>query len=65
MGRKGNLAVFESSGISKTGEVTPTKFGIHAHVHLINLYFHNLYTKNTFLIQIDPFYFKNNPIYVT
>ena len=29
MGRKGNLAVFESSGISKTGEVTPTKIGVY------------------------------------
>ena len=33
---KGNLAVFESSGISETGEVTPTKFG--AHASLINPY---------------------------
>ena len=30
MGRKGNLAVFESSSISETGEVTPTKIGVHA-----------------------------------
>ena len=30
MGRKGNLAVFEGSGISKTGEVTPTKIGVYA-----------------------------------
>ena len=30
MGRRGNLAVFESSGISETGEVTPTKIGVHA-----------------------------------
>ena len=28
MGRKGNLAVFEGSGISETGEVTPTKIGV-------------------------------------
>ena len=35
MGRKGNLAVFESSGISETGEVMPTKIGFHAfHVNL-------------------------------
>ena len=27
---KGNLAIFESSGISKTGETTPTKIGVHA-----------------------------------
>ena len=30
MGRKGNLADFESSGISKTKMVTPTKIGVHA-----------------------------------
>ena len=30
MGRKGNLAVFESSSISETGEVTPTKIGVNA-----------------------------------
>ena len=30
MGRKGNLAVFESSSISETGEVTPTKIGVDA-----------------------------------
>ena len=30
MGRRGNLAVFESSGISETGEDTPTKIGVHA-----------------------------------
>ena len=29
MGRKGKLAVFESSNISETGKVTPTKIGIH------------------------------------
>ena len=34
MGRKGNLAVFESSSISKTGEVTPTKIGVHA-LHIL------------------------------
>ena len=34
MGRKGNLAVIEGSGISETGEVTPTKIGVHAlHIH--------------------------------
>ena len=30
MGRKGNLAVFEGSSISETGEVMPTKIGVHA-----------------------------------
>ena len=29
MGRMGNLAVFESSSISKTWGVTPTKIGVH------------------------------------
>ena len=29
MGRKGKLDVFESSNISETGEVTPTKIGVH------------------------------------
>ena len=34
MGQKGNLAVFEGSGISKTGGDTPTKIGVHAlHIH--------------------------------
>ena len=36
---KGNLAVFESSNISETGEVTPTKIGVHACD--INPYLHN------------------------
>ena len=30
MVRKGNLAVFESTSISESGEVTPTKINIHA-----------------------------------
>ena len=41
MGRKGNLAVFESSSISKTGEVTPTKIGVYACD--INPYLHNFF----------------------
>ena len=28
MGRKGNLAVFESNNISETKETTPTKIGV-------------------------------------
>ena len=28
--QKGNLAVFEGTGISETGETTPTKIGVHA-----------------------------------
>ena len=41
MGRKGNLAVFESSGISETKETTPTKMGVHAFV--INSYLHEFF----------------------
>ena len=41
MGRKGNLAVFEGSGISETGEVTPTKIGVHACD--INPYLHEFF----------------------
>ena len=44
---KGKLAVFESSNISETGEVTPTKIG--AHVYLINPYMHEFFE----LIPID------------
>ena len=29
MGQKGNLAVFEGSSISETGETTPTKIDVH------------------------------------
>ena len=36
MVRKGNLAVFEGSGISETEKVTLTKIGVH--VCYINLY---------------------------
>ena len=39
MGQKGNLVVFESSNIYKTGEVTPTKIGVHA--CYINTYLHD------------------------
>ena len=44
MVRKGNLAVFESSNISETGEATPTKIGVHAldispYLHEIWLFF--------------------------
>ena len=41
MGRKGKMAVFESSNISETGEVTPTKIG--AHAYLINPYLHDFF----------------------
>ena len=38
---KGNLAVFESSNISETGEVTLTKIGVH--VCYINPYLHEFF----------------------
>ena len=41
MGRKGNLAIFESSNISEAGEVTPTKIGVH--VFYINTYLHDFF----------------------
>ena len=41
MGRKGNLAIFESCGISKTGETTPTKIGVH--VYYVNPYMHEFF----------------------
>ena len=41
MGRKGKLAVFESDNIFETGEVTPTKIGVH--VCYINIYLHDFF----------------------
>ena len=41
MVRKGNLAVFEGSSISETGEATPTKIGVHTFD--INLYLHEFF----------------------
>ena len=41
MPRKGNLAIFESSGISETEETTPTKIGVHALD--INPYLHEFF----------------------
>ena len=41
MGRKGKMAVFESSSISKTGEVTLTKIGVH--VCYIKTYMHDFF----------------------
>ena len=38
---KGKLAVFEGSGIFKTGEVTPTKNGVYAFD--INPYLHEFF----------------------
>ena len=47
MGQKGNLAIFESSGISETKRTTPTKMGVHAFD--INPYLHEFFE----LIPID------------
>ena len=44
---KGNLAVFESNGISESGEVTPTKIGVRA--CYINTYLYEFFE----LIPID------------
>ena len=41
MGRKGKIAIFESSNISETEEVTPTKIGVH--VCYINIYKHDFF----------------------
>ena len=41
MPRKGNLAVFESSNISETGEVMPTKIGVYTLD--INPYLHEFF----------------------
>ena len=41
MGRKGKLAVFESSSISEIREVMPTKIGVH--VCYINTYLHEFF----------------------
>ena len=41
MGRKGKLAVFESSSISETGEVMPTKIDVY--VCYINIYLHDFF----------------------
>ena len=41
MGRQENLAIFEGSSISKTGEVTPAKFGVYAFD--INPYLHEFF----------------------
>ena len=41
MGRKGNLAVFESSNISETKGARPTKIGVH--VCYINFNLHEFF----------------------
>ena len=40
-GNLGNLAVFESSNISETRKLTPTKIGVHA--CYINTYLHDFF----------------------
>ena len=47
MVRKGNLAIFEGSGISETKETTSTKIGVYAFD--INPYLHKFFE----LISID------------
>ena len=41
MGRRGKMVVFESSNISETEEVTPTKIGVD--VCYINTYLHEFF----------------------
>ena len=41
MVKKGNLAVFEGSNISETGEVTPTKTGVYTFD--MSLYLHEFF----------------------
>ena len=54
MVRKGNLAVFEGSSISKTIEVMPTKIDVHA--CYIDAYVHEFFESiliNFFLMTMD------------
>ena len=51
MGRKGKLAVFESSNISETEIATPTKIGVHAFD--INSYLHEFFELILFLTTMD------------
>ena len=50
MVEKGNLAAFESSGISETVKTTPTKIGVNA--CYINIYLHDFFQ----LIPIDQIF---------
>ena len=47
---KGNLAIFESCGISETGDATPTKISVH--VCYINTCLHEFFE----LIPIDSIF---------
>ena len=55
MGQKGKLAIFESSNISETGEITPTKIGVY--VCYINTYLHDFFCADSkqlnFLMTMD------------
>ena len=55
MGRRGKMVVFESDNISETGEVTPTKIGVH--VCYINIYLHDFFWADSkqlnFLMTMD------------
>ena len=52
---KGNLAVFESSNISKTGEVTLTKIGVHELDinHYLHEFFELIFDRLNFLMIMD------------
>ena len=49
MVRKGNLAIFEGTNISETGEATPTKIVFHA--FQVNLYLHEFFEP---ILFFDP-----------
>ena len=49
--RKGKLAVFESSGISETGEAMPTKIDVHACTSKNSIYQNRL--KNFMQVGVD------------
>ena len=52
MGRKGNLAKFETNIISETGDATPTRIG--EHVCYINLYWHD----SPIIAKLSGYYLK-------
>ena len=52
---KGNLAVFEGSGISESGETTPTKIGVHAFdiIPYLHEFFEPIPIDQNFLMTMD------------
>ena len=76
MGRKGNLAVFESSSISKIGEVTPTKIDMHVcdidpylleffgptHLH-VSIALNNNFAKNVCYIFLSFYSHENASVF--